>query len=450
MKSSVPSASSSLRPFGVEQHGIARDRHHRPDPAVARRQDLLGHTRGGQLATELGQSAHPALPHASVAAAHPAQDVHRGPRNQRPARAIEVARDDVEQLDGPLADRAEPLGRDAEPAVTGSPIRCRELARDSADHLGIDTGDGRGSFRRPPGEGLTEFRQPIDVRRWILDAVGQHLVDQGEQERGIRPGPDEVVLIGDGRGFGPARVDHDHPAATRPYVLEAFGETGRGHHAAVRRERVGAEHQQVRRTVDIGHRDHQLMPVQQVRGQHVRQLVDRGRAEPVARAQQPDERRHMRQSAEAVHVRIAEVDADRVLPVLTLDRREPLRHQVVRRLPRQLFPAISRTSYRALQPIRIVLEVAKRHRLGADVPARKRVRLVAADVGDPAVVDRDQHSADRLAQVAGCPPYRRRHPLNLPTGSPDVTRSARQLGEVAFEDRADPGRCRASVLGGGV
>ena len=69
MKSSVPNASSSLRPFGVDSTGlpatvtIARIW---PSPGVTISSAIVDDR---QLAAELGQPADPALPHAEVATA---------------------------------------------------------------------------------------------------------------------------------------------------------------------------------------------------------------------------------------------------------------------------------------------------------------------------------------------------------------------------------------------
>jgi len=70
----------------------------------------------------------------------------------------------------------------------------------------------------------------------------QHVHDR-EQEVRVGPGTDEVVRVGFERGQAPPRVDHDELAAARAQAAQASLRVGGGHQAAVRRQRVRAQHQ---------------------------------------------------------------------------------------------------------------------------------------------------------------------------------------------------------------
>ena len=127
--------------------------------------------------------------------------------------------------------------------------------------------------------------QPVDVRRRRGQPLVEQHVQHGQQHVGVGAGPDEVVLGGDLGGLGAARVEHHHPAAARLQLAQPVREVGHRPQRAVGRHRVGAEHQQVGRAVDVGDRQEQLVAVHQVRHQLVGELVDRGRAVAVAGAE---------------------------------------------------------------------------------------------------------------------------------------------------------------------
>ena len=111
--------------------------------------------------------------------------------------------------------------------------------------------------------------------------------------------------------------------------------------------------------------------------------------------------------AEAVDVRVAEVDADGVPAVVVAGRRPARRRPGRTPRPSRSPPTRSRRSqpcrdpaYGPAQPVGVVVHVRDRHALGADVPARERVGRVAAHRRDGAVVDGQLEAADRLTQVA--------------------------------------------------
>jgi hypothetical protein len=74
-------------------------------------------------------------------------------------------------------------------------------------------------------------------------------------------------------------------------------------------------------------------------------------------------------------------------------------------LPTDLLPFVADSPQRPTQPIRILVNVPQRHRLGTDVTAAERVFAVAADGHDPLALHLDAQTARRLAQGAGREAY---------------------------------------------
>ena len=82
-----------------------------------------------------------------------------------------------------------------------------------------------------------------------------------------------MVLVGEGCRLRAPRVDDDDAAAARLEGEQAAPHAGDGHQAAVGRERVCANDDQVLRPVDVGNRQQQLV-AEHVEGRDVvRQLV---------------------------------------------------------------------------------------------------------------------------------------------------------------------------------
>ena len=221
-------------------------------------------TETGQLAGRLRQAAHPAAPDVVVAAAdQPGADgVDRRGGEHRAALAVEVAGEHVEAVDRPLAHRAEPrAGRDARSgrrprrASAAASSRASRRISSAGTPLIASARSGVKSATRS-----TDRRQPVDVRRrgWRR-ALGEQDVQHRQQHPRVGAGADEVVLVGDLGGLGAARVEDDHPAAARLEVAQPVREVGHRHQRAVGRHRVGAEHQEVRRAVDVGDREQQLV-----------------------------------------------------------------------------------------------------------------------------------------------------------------------------------------------
>ena len=390
------------------EHRVAGDGHERADAPVAGRQDLLGERGDRELAAELRQSAHAAAAPRVVAALAGARgerhEVDRGLREHGPALAVEVAGDDVEQVDEPLGRGAELLGRDPHAAVADPGARRGEVARERARLVGRDTRDGGDTLGRevlgepldllPPVGERFEAARP---REPLLDDRVQH----GEQQEDVRAGPDEVVVVGGSGRLGAPRVDDDDAAAPVADRLEPPADVGRGHQAPVRGERVRAQHEQEVGPVDVGDGQQERVPVHEVAHDVVRQLVDRGRREATVGAEGAREEHAEDERAPVVHRRVAGVEPHRVAPVLALDSREALGRLGERLVPRDLLPAVGGAPHGAAQAVRVRVDVLERGRLRADVAAAEGVLFVAADRDDAVALDLDLDPAHGFAEVAG-------------------------------------------------
>ena len=196
------------------------------------------------------------------------------------------------------------------------------------------------------------------------------------------PGPDEVVLVGDGGGLGAARVDHHQASAARAHRLRTTAEIGHRPHAAVAGHRVGAQHQQEVAVVDVGHRHRERVAVEPATGELARHLVQRGRAEHVARAGGAQQALHVQSETQPMHVRVAQRERERIAAMLGHQRWQPARDLGVGLVPGRLDEAAVALDQGLAQAIRVVLQVFQRHRLRAQVAVAEHVLLVAADGDD--------------------------------------------------------------------
>ena len=101
-----------------------------------------------------------------------------------------------------------------------------------------------------------------------LELLLEHGADQRGEEEGVGARADEEVRVGDLGGLGAPRIDDHQPAAARLQRLEPARHPGRGHHAAVGGERVGAEREEELGPVDV--RDgHQQLVAEHRRGREM-------------------------------------------------------------------------------------------------------------------------------------------------------------------------------------
>jgi len=293
------------------------------------------------------------------------------------------------------------LGRYAHPAIADRARRRREVPRDAADLASRNAGDpGRalgGEGQDPRGDRV----EPIQV----LDRPRQPFIEEGrqqaQQKRRVRARPDEMMLARDHRGLGPSRVDHDQLATARLDRPQPLGHIRHGHQAAVRHQRVGAQHQEIVGVVDVGDRQQQLMAVHPIARELERQLIDRGRREPVLGPDQPEIGRGMGHHAPIMHVGIALVCRDRVAAMGPDHRRDAFRGKGERLVPADRAPVRPVAPHRRAQPVRVGLDILQRHCLRADMAAAERIGRIALDRDDAIILDLDRQAADRFAQIAG-------------------------------------------------
>ena len=304
-------------------------------------------------------------------------------------------------MDGPLADRAEPLGRHADPAVRR---RRRRPPRT------------RASSRRTISAGTPLIRSASSGVKSATASRTRSTPSTYDAGR-VRPSANSTCSIASRTTASvPGRTKtcssatlavsvrrgskHDHPAARASAARGAGREVGNGHQGSIRRHRVGAEDQEVRRPVDVGDRDQQLMAVQQPRDELVRELVDASARTDCGCAAPGRVRCHGwrcrvngRWGCRGRCRRVAAVLVDRAAkPSAT---RSSASSQLISTQP----VGRSRPD-RAAQPIGVVVNVDEGDALRADVPARERIVGVAAYVGHPVALERELQAADRLAQVA--------------------------------------------------
>jgi hypothetical protein len=282
--------------------------------------------RTGELTVELGKAADPRsetlVGDRAAVFGHRLRLSRRGAREHRSAGAVEVSRQDVDDVDEPARERSELLGAGAEAPVANGPLGGCEVPREGADVLGGDSG-GHGDGLR--GEGLGEVADGVDAvgearepaRRG--ESFGEEHVDEREQEVGIAAGLDGEVSIGDRRGLRSPGIDDDEHAPPLAVGAQARAHVGSRHQAAVRDQRVRSQDEEEVRAVDVGDRKQPGVAVQEAAAQVLRELV-RGRAgEHPLRVEGLDEERRVEHGADVVARRISDVGRDGVLSALLPD-----------------------------------------------------------------------------------------------------------------------------------
>ncbi len=223
-------------------------------------------------------------------------------------------------------------------------------------------------------------------------------MDDREQQHRVGAGANEHVSIGALRGFGAARIEHHDAAAACLDRLQARAHVGRGHQRAVRRERIRAEADEQVAAIDVGHRHEDLVAEHLQRREHVRQLIERRRAVEVLGAERAQRELADRDEAEVVRGGIALIHADRVGAVTCARGAQLVGDEIERFGPAELVPRVAVAAHRALQSIRIVMQIRERGALRADVAAAERIGVVAAHRSDALAVDLDREPAGCLAQ----------------------------------------------------
>src|SRR5207249_9279318 len=135
------------------EHRVARRDDEGAHLSGPRRRDLVGEHAARQLAEDAGEVAD-AAPVLAVAVEAEAGDdvdeVDEALGEDRPARAVEVAGDDVQHLEAPGRERPEPAAHDTPERARGR--GARELPREAPDRVRRDTRPRSGEAWRQPSQ----------------------------------------------------------------------------------------------------------------------------------------------------------------------------------------------------------------------------------------------------------------------------------------------------------
>ena len=334
-----------LGPVGNGQNRVSGRDEERPDLPLARRRHLLRHDRRRQAAQHLGQVADPrAHPVVRRQVHHARQplEVHGRVAEDGAALAVEVAGDQVQGVQQERDHRRVPPEARPGSTVDGGALGAGEVAREAPDlarlNPGMDLGLLRGMSARERPQRGRPAGLTLDCLA-VLETVGEDGLEHREQEEGVAVGVDRDVLEHP-RGLRAARIDDDHAPAALGDRVQLVLHPRRAHHAAVRDQRVGADHQEEVGAGEVRDRHDVRRPVQErARREAVRNVLA-GRRVEVRRA----EGVHEALGPERVRVRerrgVAHVVADRVAAVLGHDSLQP-RADLVQR-PRPTRPARTR------------------------------------------------------------------------------------------------------------
>jgi hypothetical protein len=396
------------RPVRRREHRVPGQGHERVNLPRTRREQLVGEGGDRKLPRELRQPAHAALPPAQPERRHHAarHRIERRGREHGAARAVEVAGDEVHELDQPVTRHAVRLDRGSHAAVDGGARGRRQLPGEPLDRGGREPRRVRHPPRRKGADRLRHDLEPVGERRQPTrrgePLLEEHVQDRREQQR-IRARPDEQVLVGEPRGLGPARV-HDRESSTAGAELpDPTGKAGRRHHRALRDGGVAAEDQDEAGAVEVGHRLQQLVAVHPGRHEQVREHVHGDGGVDVAAPHVLEEVLQEHHQLVVVGARVAPVERDGVGPVGLPDRPEPRRDEIEGIVPPDRLPARAGAgaTERGAQPVRVVVQVGERHALGADRAAAERIVRVAADVRQAVAIDGDAEATARFAERTG-------------------------------------------------
>ena len=327
---------------------------------------------------------------------------NRGLVRQHAAFAIEIGRVQVDQLHEPLRERAKRLRRHTDATIDRRTRRRIELARNTRDRIAGDAGARDDRVESESRDCTQRLIEAADFSGVALEArrpPSLQFPEHADEEQRVAAGADENVLACDVGGLGAAWIDDDELAA-RGQRLQALADARRGHQAAHRCHRIGAEHQEVIGTVDVRNRQQELMPVHLRTDQLMRPLIDRRRGKHVRRAQCPKQRRQVCDMAEVMHVGIAEVHADRTCAMLALDRCKPLSRKREGLVPADLLPVAAVPPQRHPQPVGVGFQVEDRVALRTDVAAAEGIGIVAANRTQATAIEAELQAADRFAQRA--------------------------------------------------
>ena len=272
----VEALDRALEPAAVRgrEQRVAGHRDERAHLALAGGLDLLGEHGHGQLAVQLRQPAHAAVPaaEASRGAPAPPQEEFFWPAAARvniapPSRSrlpVSTFSTSTSQLACvPNSCVQVPIRAYTAPRSAAASSRAmRRISPASIPHApatasGVKSRTSVRTSSRP-------FRCSAERAGLVEALLDDRAGHRGEQQR-VGAGLDEVVLVRLLGGAGAARVHHHDLAAALADAAQPPAHVGRGEQAAVRDQRVRAQHQQVVAAVDVRDRDRQHRAEHQAR-----------------------------------------------------------------------------------------------------------------------------------------------------------------------------------------
>ncbi|CAM5268543.1 hypothetical protein SVIOM74S_09712 [Streptomyces violarus] len=389
---------------GRGEHGVGGDDQQRAHrfALLGGGVDLLREGGEGQFALGLRVPAHAGVPAPEGEAAARSGGarglVGGGLREERPAGPVEVAGEDVQDVDEPAGQGAVRDGAAADAPVDGGGGGGGELAGEGADDVGLDVAGGGDGFGGELPQGVGHFLDALDVRGGFGEAlVEEHLGHRRQQQR-VGAGPHGDVPVGELRGAGAPRVDHDERAAAGLERLEFAGEVGGRAQTAVGFQRVGADQEQMVGVIQVGHGDGVRVAEEQSAGDVLGHLVHRGGGEDAARAEPGEQQRRVEGAGHGVHVGVAEDDADGVRAVPLDDGPDAGGDRVEGLLPGGLAQLAVPAHERGAQPVGVGVDGPEGGALGADESLAEDVVAVTSGTGDARPLDGEGQAAGGLAQ----------------------------------------------------
>ena len=373
---------------------VAAFHDHGAEPVRVIGQDLLRHcVRRHQAAHDRGAG------HRRLADTHTVVEQRtQGGVQVRAALLGEVAREDPQQLVQVGAQRAVRGLLHTEVLEDRNAAGRRDPPRRGAQQLAVDPAALGVVVDRDLAQDLADGVGPQHVvgeKRFVAEVLLHQDSGQGGQAPGVRAGLYPQVEVGHLRGVGDHRVDHDHRA---PRILGDLVEHGAGPREALRHPRVLADEHR-----DLGMLEFAAgVPAVEVRiHPRLAGLLLRQRVGAVPGAKRLEEGAAVG-AAEVVALAAAAVVEDLVPAVVLGDALEAHRDLGDRGVPVDLLVAAVRpATQRRGQPRGGVLVVVEAQRLVAGVALRRRVVLVAANLGQVPSFGLDDDAAVALTEDAG-------------------------------------------------
>jgi hypothetical protein len=256
------------------------------------------------------------------------------------------------------------------------------------------------------GERFAQRLQPFDPvglpahPSEIDEVVGEHHLQQGEQQEGVGVRGDAQPLEGRG-GLGAARVDHHDASTAFDDVLHAVFDSRGGEETTVRDNGIGAHHDQKIGAGQVGYRHRRRHAVEQLaRDQPAVGVLGRG-GEVMPMAPQALEEQERGEGVRvAERAGVAHVPADRPRSVGLQDLGQPGGDIEQRLRPRHRFESGRSAAQRRRDTVRIVVHLRESDAFLTGESGGQRMVFVRTKRDQSSVFDGGDHAAERFADPA--------------------------------------------------